>query len=153
MKWNLISNASTGIREYHLLQDDQVLIRLKYSLEQQSVRITFEGERLVFFLEDLGYANRIAFKSAYGVDLGKFSYNNRSNTGRLEINSAVFDYNIVDNNQPKLIVNQRNKQKPLAVCQIPAIPTRQTSLFEQACIVLSVCWYTNMPAASKKQNQ
>lgn len=153
MKWNLVSNASPGIREYHLVQEDQVLIVLKYSLEQQSVRITYEGEHLVFFLEDMGYANRIAFKSAYGVDLGKFSYNNRSNTGRLQINATIFDYNIVDNNQPKLIIHQHNKREPLAVCQIPAIPTRQSSFFEHACIVLSVCWYTNMPAARKKQDQ
>ena len=139
MKWNLVSNASTGIREYHLVQDDQVLIVVKYSQEQQSVRIAYEGERLVFFLEDLGYANRIAFKSAYGVDLGKFSYNNRSNTGRLEIDSTLFDYHIVDNNPPRLIIHKHNNPEPLAVCQIPAIPTRQTSLFEQACIVLSVC--------------
>lgn len=151
MEWILISNAITGIREYHLLQGDSILIVLKYSLEQQSVRIAFEDERLVFFLENTGY-NKLAFKNAYGVDQGKFSHNNRSNSGRLEINQTLYNYNIVDNNQPKLIIHQQHKQEPLAVCQIPAIPNRETAVFEQACLVLSVCWYTKMPATPKKQD-
>ncbi|HEX6431812.1 MAG TPA: hypothetical protein VF008_29175 [Niastella sp.] len=150
MEWILISNATTGIREYHLLQGDRVMIVLKYSLEQQSVRIAFDNEHQVFFLENMGYANRIAFKNAYGVDQGKFSHNNRSNSGRLEINHAVYDYNIVDTNQPKLIIHQHNKQEPLAVCQIPAIPTRESAVYEQACMVLSVCWFTKMPASPQK---
>ena len=151
MKWILVSNASPGITEYHLLQEEHVLIVLKVSLDQQSVRITYEGEHQVYFLENTGYANRIAFKSAYGVDLGKFSYNNHNHTGRLEINRAVYDYNIVEGSQSKLIVHQHNKQEPLAVCQIPAIPTRQASFFEQAGIVLSMCCFTNIPVTGKNQ--
>ena len=152
MKWTLISNASTGIKEYHLIQDGLVLIVMKYSQEQQSVRITFEEEHLVFFMEDMGYVNKIAFKNAYGVDLGKFSYHNNNSTGRLEINNALYDYNIVEGNPPKLIIHQHNKQEPLAVCQIPAILNRELAVYEQACMVLSLCWYTNMPVAAKKQN-
>jgi hypothetical protein len=148
MEWNLISNATPGIREYRLLQGDRVLIVLKYSLEQQSVRITFDNEHLVFFLENMGY-NKIAFKNAYGVDQGKFSHHNRSNSGRLEINQTVYDYNMVDANQSKLIVYQHHKQEPLAVCQIPAIPTRESAVYEQACLVLSICWFANKPVAQK----
>ena len=151
MKWNLISNASTDIKEYHLIKDDVVLVVMKYSPEQQSIRITYEEEHQVFFLENAGYAHRIIFKNAYGVDLGKFSHQNRNNTGRLQINNEVFDYNIVDNNQPKLIVHQHSKQEPLAVCQIPDIPIRESSFHEQAGIVLSVCRYATMPARREKQ--
>jgi hypothetical protein len=151
MKWNLISNASTGIKEYHLTEDGVVLIVMKYSPEQHSIRIKFEEEHLVIFLEDAGYAHRIIFKSAYGVELGKCSHHNRNNTGRLQINNEVFDYNIVDNNQPKLIVHQHSKQEPLAVCQIPEIPIRESSFYEQAGIVLSVCRYATMPARREKQ--
>jgi hypothetical protein len=149
MKWNLISNAPTGIKEYHLTQDGVILVVMKYSPEQHSIRIKFEGEHLVVFLENAGYANRIIFKSAYGVDLGKFSHHN--NTGRLQINNEVFDYNIIDNNQPKLIVHQHNKQEPLAVCQIPEIPKRESSFYEQAGLVLSICRYATMPARREKQ--
>ncbi|THU39234.1 hypothetical protein FAM09_12025 [Niastella caeni] len=141
MKWNLISNASPGIKEYHLIQDGLVLIVMKYSLEQQSVRITYEGGRQAFFMENAGNTNRLTFKNVYGVDQGKFSHNNRSNTGRLEINNEVYDYHIVDNNQPRLIIHQHNKREPLAVCQIPAIPVRHASIHEQAGIVLSICWF------------
>lgn len=152
MKWTLISNASTGIKEYHLTQDRVVLVVMKYSPEQHSIRIKFEEEHLVIFLENAGYDHHIIFKSAYGVSLGKFSHN-RNNTGRLQINNEVFDYNIVDNNQPKLIVHQHSKQEPLAVCQIPEIPIRESSFYEQAGFVLSVCRYASMPAARKKQEQ
>jgi hypothetical protein len=40
----------------------------------------------------------------------------------------------------------------LAVCQIPAMPIRESAVYEQACMVLSVCWYAKMPVASKKQD-
>ena len=150
MKWTLISNASTGIKEYHLVQDGHILVVMKYSEEQQSIRITLEEDHLVFFVEDAGYTNRIIFQNVYGVELGKFSHNNRNHSGRLQINNEIYDYHMVDGSQPKLIIHQHNKQEPLAVCQIPAIPIRQSSLHEQAGIVLSMCWYAAMPAARKK---
>ena len=149
MKWTLISNTSPGIKEYHLLQDEKVLIVLKCSLEQLSVRIHFEEEHLVYFMEDTGYAGRIVFKNAYGVDQGRFSHNSRNNTGRLQINDDIFDYNIVDNTQPKLIVHQHNQQQALAVCQIPAIPLRQTSWYEQAGMILSICRFATTPVLRK----
>jgi hypothetical protein len=58
---------------------------------------------------------------------------------------------MVEGNQPKLIVHQHNKQEPLAVCQIPEIPIRESSLNEQAGIVLSICRYATMPARKKEQ--
>lgn len=152
MKWTLISKASTGINEYHLVKDGLVLIVMKYSPEQQSIRITLGEEHQVFFLENAGYANRILFKNVYGVDQGKFSHHARNNSGRLEINNEIFDYNMVDNHQPKLIVHQHNKQEPLAVCQIPAIPIRESSFHEQAGIVLSLCWFA-MNAVERKKHQ
>ncbi|MBO9205177.1 MULTISPECIES: hypothetical protein [Niastella] len=151
MKWTLISNVSTGIKEYHLIKDESVLAVMKFSIEQQSVRISYEEERLVYFMETAGNANRLVFKNVYGVDQGKFAHHNHNNTGRLEINNQIFDYNIVDNSQPKLIIHQHNKQEPLAVCQIPASSPRQTSFFEQAGIVLGICHFANMAAVRKTQ--
>lgn len=149
MKWTLISNVTAGIKEYHLVNEESVLAVMKYSPEQQSVRISYKEERLVFLMETNGYTNRIVFKNVYGVDQGTFAHHNHNNTGRLEINKQVFNYNIVDNNQPRLIIHQHNKQEPLAVCQIPASPTRHASFFEQAGIVLGICWLAVMPAARK----
>jgi hypothetical protein len=150
MKWTLISNASTGIREYHLLQDSKVLIILKCSLEQQSIRMHFGEEHLVYFMENAGYAHRIIFKNAYGVDMGRCTHNTRNNTGRLQINNEWFDYSIVDNNQPKLIIHQHNQQQPLAVCQLPEFSIQETAWYEQAGIVLSVCQYIILPAGRKE---
>jgi hypothetical protein len=91
MKWTIVSNTSSDIKEYHLVQDERTLVVMKYSPEQQTVRITHEGDRLVFFMENGGYSNRVIFKNVYGVDLGKYSYNNRSHNGRLEINNDVLN--------------------------------------------------------------
>jgi hypothetical protein len=151
MKWTLISKASTGINEYHLVQDGQLLIVMKYNVEQQSIRIILEEEYLVFFLENAGYANRIVFKNVYGVDQGKLTHHNRNNTGRLEIDNEIFNYNIVDSSQPKLIVHQHNKQEPLAVCQLPASFRPNASLHEQAGLVLSISRYATLPAGRNKE--
>lgn len=139
MKWTLVSNASSDIKEYHLTKDERTLVVMKYSPEQQTVRITHEADRLVFFMENGGYANRVIFKNVYGVDLGKYSYNNRSHNGRLEINDDVFDYNIENANQPRLIVHHHNNQELMAVCQIPDDILQPSSLYEHAGIVLSMC--------------
>jgi hypothetical protein len=147
MKWTLISKASTGINEYHLVQDGRLLIVMKYNPEQQSIRIKFEEQHLVFFVENTGYANRIIFKSVYGVDLGKFSHHHRNNTGRLQIDNEIFHYNIVENSQRKLIVHKHNNQEPLAVCQLPAVSIRDASFHERAGLVLSVSRYATMQAA------
>jgi hypothetical protein len=149
MKWTLVSNTSSDIKEYHLVQDERTVVVMKYSPEQQTVRITHEGDRLVFFMENGGYANRVIFKNVYGVDLGKYSYNNRSHNGRLEINNDVFEYNIVDAGQPKLIVHRHNKQEPMAVCQIPDGIMQPASLYEHAGIVLSMCSITGVPVSKK----
>ncbi len=142
MKWTLISNASNDIREYHLIRDGNTMVVMKYNPEQQTVRIVHEGARLAFFMENAGYAYRLIFKSVYGVDLGRYLYNNRNHTGRIEINNAVFDYNIVAGNQPKLIVHQNNRQEPLAVCQMPDTGMQPPSIYEQAAMVLSVCSFS-----------
>lgn len=149
MKWTLVSNASSDIREYHLVQDERTLVVMKYSPEQQTVRITHEGDRLVFLMENGGFANRVIFKNVYGVDLGKYTYNNRSHNGRLEFNDDVFDYNIVEANQPKLIVHHHNKQEPMAVCQIPYGFIKPDSLYEHAGIVLSMCSINGVPLPKK----
>lgn len=149
MKWTLVSNKASDIREYHLVKDERTLVVMKYSPEQQTVRIVHEGGRLVFFMENTGYAHRVVFKNVYGVDLGKYSYNNRNQSGRLQIDNDIFDYNIVDGHQPKLIIHQHNKQQPLAVCEIPGNSIQQDSLHEQAGIVLSVCSFTIMAPARK----
>lgn len=150
MKWTLISNASNDIREYHLVQDGNTLVVMKYNPEQQTVRIVHEGDRLVFFMENTGYAHRLVFKNVYGVDLGKYLYNNRNHSGRLEINNVIFDYNIVAGNQPKLIVHQHNRQEPLAVCQMPDTGIQHASIYEQAGMVLSICSFTGESAARGK---
>ncbi|OQP56603.1 hypothetical protein [Niastella populi] len=150
MKWTLISNASNDIKEYHLIRDGNTLVVMKYNPDQQTVRIVHEGDRLVFFMENAGYAHRLIFKSVYGVDQGKYLYNNRNHTGRLEINNAVFDYNIVTGNQPKLIVHQNNRREPLAVCQMPDTGMHPPSIYEQAGMVLSVCSFSGEPAVRRK---
>lgn len=149
MKWTLVSNTYSDIREYHLVKDDRTLVVMKYSPEQQTVRISHEDDRLVFFMEYGGYANRIVFKNVYGVDQGKYSYNNRNQNGRLEINNDVYDYNIVEASQPKLIVHHHNKQEPMAVCQIPDAILQPASLYEHAGIVLSMCSINGLPASNK----
>ena len=119
---------------------------MKYSPEQQTVRIAHESDRLVFFMENGGYANRVIFKNVYGIDQGKTSYNNRSHNGRLEINDDIYDYNIVDASQPKLIVHRHNDQEPMAECHIPDTILHPASIYEHAGIVLSMCSLAATPS-------
>lgn len=144
MKWTLISTSLNGIKEYHLVTENKVLIVLKYSLEQQSARITFEGEHSMFLLETSnGFpGNRITLKNAYGVDLGKFSFNRRNHFGYLQINEILFHYALTEDSKPKLVVYRKSRDQPLAVCELY---DTEVAPFEYACLVLSVCWFVSMP--------
>jgi len=152
MKWILVSSALTGIKEYHLVKDDQLLLVLKYSFDLQSIRIINEEERLVFFMEDSGgFASRIIFKNPYGVDIGKFSYNSRTHSGHVEVNSTTLQFTIVKGDAPKVIIHRRNVQQPLAVCHLPFFSPKPAAQYEQACFLLSLCWYAALKSSVKNE--
>ena len=147
MKWKLVSTSLNGIKEYHLIKEDKLLIVLKYSQEQQSARITFEGDHSIFLLESSnGFpGNRIILKNAYGVDLGKFSFNRRNLFGYLQISDSLFHYSILEENQqPRLIIYKESKDHPIAVCDLMNITTVP---YEYACLVLSICWFASVQKA------
>ena len=151
MKWILASSALTGIKEYHLVEDEQLIIVLKYSFDQQSIRIINEEERLVFFMENAGgFNNRIIFKNPYGVDIGKFSYNGRSHNGHVEINAVTLHFTIVEGNAPKVLIHRRNVQQPIAVCHLPFFSHQPAAQYEQACFMLSLCWYAALKSSVKE---
>jgi hypothetical protein len=152
MKWILASSALTGIKEYHLVEDDQLLLVLKYSFDLQSIRIINEEERLVFFMENSGgFTNRIIFKNPYGVDIGKFSFNSRTQSGHVEINAITLHYTIVEGNGPKVVIHKRNVQQPLAVCHLPFFSYKPAAQYEQACFLLSLCWYAAVKTSVKNE--
>src|SRR5581483_1244133 len=138
MKWKLVNTSLNGIKEYHLIKEDKILIVLKYSQEQQSARITFEGDHSIFLLENSnGFpGNRIMLKNAYGVDLGKFSFNRRNLFGYLQISDNLFHYSILEENQPRLIIYKESKDHPVAVCDLVNISSVP---YEYACLILSIC--------------
>ena len=144
MKWNLISTSLSGIKEYHLLKNDRLLLVMKYSQEQQSVRITLDKEHLIFLLENnaggLIAGERIHYMNAYGVDLGKFSFNPRNRSGQLQIDDRVFQYATINDPQPSLLVYKKTKEHPLAVCAWPLASEQPPGPIEYACLVLGVCW-------------
>jgi hypothetical protein len=142
MKWTLVSTSPNGIKEYRLEKEAQVLLVMKYSAEQQSVRIKMEKEHLIFLLESANgiTGQRICFTNGYGVELGKFSFN-RNGSGNLQINDQLFHYTIVnEERKPSLIIYKRSKAQPLAVCHWPAIPHPESVPYEYACLILGVCW-------------
>jgi hypothetical protein len=152
MKWILASSASTGIKEYHLVKDDQLLLVLKYSFDLQSIRLINEEERLVFFMEDSGgFGNRIIFKNPYGVDIGKFACNSRANSGHVEINSITLHFTVVEGNTPKVLIHKRNVQEPLAVCHLPFYSPKPAAQYEQACFMLSLCWFAALKSSVKNE--
>lgn len=145
MKWSLISSSLNGIREYHLIKAGKVLLVMKYSTEQQSVRLKLDKEHEIFLLENTASGlsgQRISFMNAYGVDLGKFSFNPRNQSGQLQINDRQFQYATVTErgNEPNLVVYKKSKEQPLAACNWPAMPEVASNSFEYACLVLGLCW-------------
>jgi hypothetical protein len=150
MNWTQISTSTTGIKEFHLTQDEQVLGVIKFNEEQQSVRIALTEEHHMYYMESSGHnSGRVALNNAYGIEVGRFTYNNRHYTGTVEINEVALEYRVTGN-APQIVLTKPAQDEPVAVCELPAA-TLGEDAYEQACLVVTLFCYAAVQAPGNAQ--
>lgn len=144
MEWISINTGFADMRRYHLVMDDGLQLVLKYSPLQQSVRLSFRNNHQGFFLESANaWAHKITLKTVYGVEVGRFSYNPRNQTGRLQIEQLALQFTIIDKNKPSVVVYEQNKKQALCTCHLPVDLKHnlQIDSLQLAYLCLGLGWY------------
>jgi hypothetical protein len=145
MEWISINTVDPEMKKYHLFKDDDVQVVLKYNLLQQSIRMSGRGKQQVFFMESGSmWNNRMVFKNAYGIEVGRFLFNNRTHAGRIQIEGTALQIAMVENDSISVILYEHDKHNPLLECRLPEGRKEQTvpiDNLERACLFLGLCWY------------
>ena len=147
MKWVLVNQYSPSIKKYQLTEGDEIKLVLKYSPEQQSVRISSEENHRLFFIDKTGlWHNKTILKNEYGVEIGRLSFDKTQHIGAIEIEGKKYFYTF-ENNKKQLVVFEHSISLPLAVCDLSQAPSFTSlsadkySSEECTCFLLGLCWY------------
>jgi len=142
MEWISINTIDPEMKKYHLLQDDGVQVVLKYNLLQQSIRMSWNGKKQVFFIESgNAWNNRMLVRNAYGIEVGSFLFNNRSRNGRILMEGTVWKI-ALSGSEASLYAP--GKQQPVLVCRLPEGNQQQpvqVDNLERASLLLGLCCY------------
>ena len=129
------------------MDDDAIQMVLKYNLLQQSIRISCRGRHQVFFMESgSNWNNRMVFKNVYGVEVGKFTFSNRQQTGRIEVEQVSLQTKVIEKDRSSVTLFGKDRQ-PLIVCFLPeGIKEQPVQIdnLEKACLFLGLCVYCSL---------
>ena len=160
MKWVLVKHPYTAVQKFQLEDNNVVKAVLKFNQNQQSARINTGKEQKLFFLERSGiWNNKIIFKSGYGIERGKLSFDKNFHAGTVELEHKKFQFTIQDSPKPVLVIYEHHHSTPLVTCQLESdgenlydvVPEERDLEQEYASLLLGLCWVLN--AATEKESQ
>jgi hypothetical protein len=157
MRWVLVNNKNAALQEYHLMDNDECKVVLKYNPRHQSSRISSGSHQRLFFNESTGsLTGKTIFKNEYGIEIGSFvteKWNNME--GIVTIEQKKYRYHLQNNPQIELLIYDSNLQSPLASCKPnPDNGNTQIALvntgINNSCLLLGLCWYLSLPVAKER---
>src|SRR5262245_28176068 len=120
MEWIPINTGDSDKRTYHLVEDGVIQSVLKYNMLQQSIRLSSKDRHQVFHLESINRWNsRMLFKNVYGVEVGRCSYSNRQQHGRIAIEPVSLQFALVEKARLFVILYKQDRDRPFMVCDMP----------------------------------
>jgi len=151
MKWTLISNPSSTVQVFNLIEENMVKEIVRYNPLQQSARIMCKNEQRVFFVEKAGFNNHhFNFKNEYGFTIGRLSVEEPDTEGgSIEIGEKKFHYRQLANPVTELVIYEHTHIQPLVTCgfiKSPEVPnpfshTNKKTIHQYASLLLALCWY------------
>lgn len=148
MKWVLISSQQSLLQEFHLVENGNCRVIIKYNPVHGSARLSCEGNHRLFYIESTGaLTGKYIFKNEYDMETGHMNYDKWfGKEGSVTIESKKYDYRIAGNSVPELIVYNANSAEALANCEVAndgySIPSNgQNSSEANHFLLLALCWY------------
>lgn len=140
MNWLIINNQQAALEEYHLMQNDDYKMLLKFNPMQHSARFSCGGKfHRLFYFETTSQANyKTVFTDQYGMETGCIVLDKiYDGGGTVILDGKKFHYHLQDFPGLKLVVYETNPAKPIVSCSISF--NKNDALIN--CFILGVCWY------------
>ena len=133
--------SATSQQEFQLQKNDVTSMVMKFHPDQQTVRISHDGAKRLYFFEQVGN-NKLVIRNEYGVQVGKIRYDRWFHAnGSIELDGKKFRHE-VHNEEDSLILFDRQKQNPLVKC---TVLTKTIISQVHAALMLTLCRYLLMP--------
>ena len=148
MNWVTINNQQSALKEYHLMQNDDYKMLLKYNPLQHSARFSCGGKyhRLFYFETMPQFSSKTIFTDQYGMETGSIVLDKiYSHDGTVWLDGKKLHYHLQDSPVPKLIVYESDPNHPIVSCSIAT--GNETALMN--CFILGVCWYIFLQVAKE----
>lgn len=155
MKWVLISSYKSTLQEYHLMENDECKVVMKYNPLHHSARINCANQQRLFFIESTGsLTGKYIFKNEYGMEIGNMSQDKWfGKDGSVIIESKKYTYCIKNNPLAEFTIYESISQQPLVSCGLDidtGIPlSAYNTDINNKCLLLGLCWYLFLPAAKE----
>lgn len=140
MKRLTFLKSTTSLYEYQLQENNVTNLVMKFHPAQQTVRISYEGSKRLYFFEKSG-SNKISIRNEYGVEMGKIIYDKWYHAnGSIEIDGNKFRHEMLGE-EGSLILFDKEKHNPLVQCTVIS-----KSIINQvhAALMLTLCRYLLM---------
>lgn len=158
MKWVLVNSLKSTLQEYHLMDDENCRVVIKYNPRQHSARITCGIHQRLFFIETTGsLIQKTIFTNEYGLGIGSLTQDSViGNKGMVIINEKKYHYTLNNNPLAELVIYDKNINDPLVSCglqtsnSITSIAlSNNTDSSDNSCLLLGLCWYLFLPVAKE----
>ena len=133
--------SPTSQQEFQLKGNDVTNMVMKFHPDQQTVRISHDGVKRLYFFEQSGN-NKVVIRNEYGLKVGNIRYDRwfHSN-GTIELEGKKFRHE-VHTDDGELILFDRQKHNPLVKC---SIMTKTIISQVHAALMLTLCKYLLLP--------
>ncbi len=160
MKWELVSNHRTTLQEYHLVDNNECKVVLKYNPLHQSARVSCGNHQRLFFIESAGSLTaKMIFKNEYGMEIGNLHHDKwHINEGSVTIDSKTFHYRIQSTPSTALLIYNDESHQPFINCELQTNKGNAAinyiadySPIDNSWLLLGLCWYLFLPVVKEKR--
>ncbi len=148
MKWILVSNHRSTLQEYHLIENEDCKVIMKYNPLHRSARISCGNRHRLFFIESTGsLTGKYIFKNEYGMEIGSMNQDKWfGKDGSVIIESIKYAYTISKDPSTQITVYEGISQNPLVSCESATEDqttnisfSSQRSDINNNCLLLGLC--------------
>ena len=158
MKWISLNNHKEAVQEYHLMDDDESKVILKFNPQQKSARISCANQQRLFFIKNAGVlTGRYIFNNEYGVEKGSLSQDKKKiKRGKVIIEYKKNKYEITNNPLAELCIYDNDSNRSLIKCGLTVTGNKPGISFaknaehtDHNSFLLALCWFLFLPVAKE----
>src|SRR5262245_57968452 len=112
-----------GLQDYLLKEDDNTVLKMRYTQESHVARVETEVERRVLMIDDEGLLRKkLILKNEYGVRIGSLTYDQFSDSqGSVDIENTRYRFLVRNTSVPELYIYRGSRRNLIYNCQLPPI--------------------------------